>query len=83
MQVVDLGSGAAAKARKGELVMKSPGLTQHTAGRHQRGEDFFRVLFDDIAETMDGFSTESKKRHPALFVDLTVWGGDSASASAS
>ena len=66
MQVVDLGAGAAAKARKGELVMKSPGLTQHTAGRHQRGEDFFQILFDDIAETTDAFSTVEETPSRAL-----------------
>ena len=63
--------------------MKTAGQSQHLAGRHQRGIDFFKVLFDDLAETADAFSMETKKKHALLFVDLSAWGGDSVCASAS
>jgi hypothetical protein len=81
-QVVDLGAGAAAKARKGEILFQSPGLGAHLAGRSQRGMSFFTNMFDDLAATADALGRETGRKHPVLFVDLSVWGGDSPSSPA-
>jgi hypothetical protein len=80
--VVDLGAGAAAKARKGEIAFLTPGLSNHHAGRNQRGTSFFTNLFDDLAGTADALGRETNRKHPILFVDLSAWGGDSPSAPA-
>jgi hypothetical protein len=79
-EVVDLAAGSAAKARKGELEMKSPGSVAHHNSKHQRGTEFFSKLFGDIQKAANSLSAEDSKPHPVLFVDMTSWGGDSVAS---
>jgi hypothetical protein len=79
-EVVDLGSGAALKARRGELEFKAPGYLGNRQDRGQRGTHFFEKLFADIANAANTQTKSDQKKHPILFVDLTAWSGDSAAA---
>ncbi len=81
-EVVDLGSGAALKARRGELEFKAPGSLGNRQDRGQRGTRFFEKLFADIANAANTQTKSDQKKHPILFVDLTAWSGDSAAACA-
>ena len=77
-KVVDHASGAAAKARKeGRVELKSPGSAVHHQSRSQRGTGFFKHVYNDLQKAADCLTREDGKKHPILFVDMTVWGGDS------
>ena len=78
--MVDLGSGAAAKARSGEIVFKPPGQISNQNSRNQRGEDLFATIFADLKLAADSLTREDKKPHPIVLVDLASWTGDSVAA---
>ena len=79
-EVVDIGPSTASKARQGTLTMSAATSCVNRLSRNQRGQHLFAALFSDLQAAADALSLEDGKPHPILFVDHTVWGGDSIAA---
>lgn len=79
-ELVELGGGAAAKARQGEVILKPRRDLNSKALRHQRGTAFFQAYFDDLSRAVASAEESTKSSAAVLFVDLCSWVGDAATA---
>ena len=75
----DLGSGAGARARRGDVIFRTASQTSKHA-RSQKGTLFFQSYFNDLGRAAEAWKEEIHKPVAVLFVDLHCWAGDSVEA---
>ena len=80
-EVVELAAGAIAKARKGQISMKSRDAVQSVAEKFQRGPDLYTKVFTQFERLAESYRGHEGTPRPILFCDLSCGVSDGAIAT--